>query len=105
MAEAGNRALSWGSKYRSAVVITVTGRMSERVGVGFERMGREAAAVRRSWVADLGLGFSCSEAEDAGEDEDEEDAEEDEEEEGAVSGEEENVRFGIRVLLRDDLWV
>ena len=105
MAEAGNRALSWGSKYRSAVVITVTGRMSERVGVGFERIGREAAAVRRSWVADLGFGFSCSEVEDAGEDEEAEDEEEEEEEEDTVSGEDENVRFGIRVLLREALWV
>ena len=85
----------------------MTGRMSERVGVGFERMGREAAAVRRSWVADLGLGLSCSEAEeDAGDEEEEaKDEDEDEDEEGAGSGEDENVRFGIRVLLRDDLWV
>lgn len=84
----------------------MTGRMSERVGVGFERMGREAAAVRRSWVADLGLGFSCSEVEDAGDEEEEaKDEDEDEDEEAVVSGEDENVRFGIRVLLRDDLCV
>ena len=86
----------------------MTGRMSERVGVGFERMGREAAAVRRSWVADLGLGFSCSEVEDAGDEEEEakdEDEEDEEEDEAVVNGEDENVRFGIRVLLRDDLWV
>ena len=84
----------------------MTGRMSERVGVGFERMGREAAAVRRSWVADLGLGFSCSEVEDAGDEEEEaEDEEEEEEDEAVVNGEDENVRFGIRVLLREALWV
>ena len=85
----------------------MTGRMSERAGVGFERMGREAAAVRRSWVAGLGLGFSCSEVEDAGEDEEaeDEDEEDEEEDEAVVNGEGENVRFGIRMLLRDDLWV
>lgn len=39
-----------------------TGWMSDRVGVGFERMGREAEADRRNGVVDLGLGLGMSSA-------------------------------------------
>lgn len=50
--------------YDSAVARVSTGRMDPRVGVGLDRMGREAWAARRSvWGLDLGAaggGFEAS---------------------------------------------
>ena len=44
--------------YRSAVARVKTGLITPRVGVGFERMGSEAEADRRSGVISLGLAFA-----------------------------------------------
>ena len=50
---------------RSAVVSVVTGWILLRVGVGLERMGREAAAARRRGVVAFGLGGFGSAGADA----------------------------------------
>jgi hypothetical protein len=44
--------------YRSAVASVKTGLMTPRVGVGLERMGKEAEAERRRGVEALGLALA-----------------------------------------------
>jgi hypothetical protein len=46
-----------GKIYLSAVANVKTGCMEPRVGVGFERIGREADAARRREVVAFGFGF------------------------------------------------